>query len=123
VAVSGEDVYLRFITGGMNAAHSKEAYMTRIMLIALAAAGLSAPAFAEDAAQSNTGVTAATVTAELANAANSEQARVQLAHQGFTGISPLYRGEQGHWMGTAVKDGRTVIVSVLLPQAPNALTD
>ncbi len=120
--MSGADVYLRFITGGMFAAHPKGVNMTRIILVALAAAGVAAPAYAEEA-QSGAGVSAAIVTAQLANAANSEQARLQLAHQGYTGISPLYRGEQGHWVGTAVKGGQTVIVSVLLPQAQHPLTD
>ncbi len=90
--------------------------MTHIMLIALAAAGMALPAYADETSTNN-GATAASVSAELANAANAQQARVQLAHQGYTGISPLYRGEQGHWVGTAVKDGKTVIVAVLLPQA------
>lgn len=115
-------VYLKFITGGMCAAHPNGAYMVRIMLIGLAAAGFALPAFADEAATNN-GAAAAAFSAELTNAANAQQARIQLAHQGYTGISPLYRGEQGRWMGTAVKDGETVIVGVLLPQAPNALTN
>lgn len=90
--------------------------MTRIMLIGLALSGMALPAFADDAT-TNRGASPAAVSAELANAANAEQARLQLAHQGYTGISPLYRGEQGQWVGNAVKNGRTVIVSVLLPQA------
>jgi hypothetical protein len=85
------------------------------MLIGLAAATMVVPAYADEAAPNN-GASAASVSAELANVANSEQARLQLAHQGFTGISPLYRGEEGRWMGTAVRDGRTVIVGVMLPQ-------
>lgn len=114
--MNGFSVYLRFITGGMYAAQINGAYMTRIMLIGLALTAMALPAYADEAATNN-GATAAAVSAELANAANSEQARVQLAHQGYTGISPLYRGEQGRWIGTAVKDGKTVIVAVLLPQA------
>ncbi len=114
--MNGLGVYLRFITGGMCAAQFNGAYMTRIMLIGLALTGMALPAYADEAATNN-GASAAALSAELANAANAEQARVQLAHQGYTGISPLYRGEQGQWVGNAVKDGRTVIVSVLLPQA------
>jgi len=91
------------------------------MLIGLAVAGMTLPAFADEAS-TNTGAAAA-FSAELSNAANAQQARIQLAHQGYTGISPLYRGEQGRWTGTAVKDGKTVIVGVLLPQAPDALTN
>jgi hypothetical protein len=87
--------------------------MTRIMLIGAAVAAMAIPAYADDVASS----TAAIASAELTNTANAQQARVQLAHQGYTGISPLHRGEDGHWFGTAVKDGRTVIVGVLLPQA------
>lgn len=107
----GFGVYLRFITGGMYAAQTNGAYMTRIMLIGLALTGMALPAYADEASNS-----ASIASAELTNAANAQQARVQLAHQGYTGISPLYRGEGGHWVGTAVKDGRTVIVGVLLPQ-------
>lgn len=117
--MSGNDVYLEFIRGGMCAAHPNGAYMTLIMLIGLAVAAITLPAYADDAA---TNGSAAAASAELANAANAQQARVQLAHQGYTGISPLYRGEGGHWMGTAVKDGKTVIVGVLLPQ-PRDLTN
>ena len=89
--------------------------MTRIMLIGLAALGMTVPAYAGETASNNTSGAAA-LSAELSSAANAEQARLQLAHQGYTGISPLYRGEQGRWMGTAVKDGQTVIVGVQLPQ-------
>ena len=115
--MSGFNVYLKFIRGGMCAAHPNGDYMTRIMLIGLATAGMALPAFADESSN------AAAFSAELTNAANAQQARVQLAHQGYTGISPLYRGEQGHWYGTAVKDGKTVIVGVLLPQGPNGLTN
>ncbi|MFT3732249.1 MAG: hypothetical protein QM780_12670 [Hyphomicrobium sp.] len=87
--------------------------MTRIMLIGLAVAGMALPAYADEA---NSDSTAAAASAALTNAANAEQARIQLAHQGYTGISPLYRGEEGRLVGTAIKDGKTVIVAVLLPQ-------
>jgi hypothetical protein len=90
------------------------------MIIGLALAGMTLPAFAD---QANSDSAAAAASAALTNEANAQQARLQLAHQGYTGISPLNRGEEGRWMGTAVKDGRTVIVAVLLPQAPNALTN
>ncbi len=120
--MSGFSVYVKFIKGGMCAAHFNGAYMTRIMLIGLAVAGMTVPAYAGETS-SNDASAAAAVSAQLANAANADQARVQLAHQGYTGISPLYRGEEGRWMGTAVKDGKTVIVAVLLPQAPKDLTN
>ncbi len=86
--------------------------MTRIMIIGLALAGMALPAFA---AENND---TAAASARLTNAANAEQARVQLAHQGYTGISPLYRDDQGRWTGTAIKDGKTVIVAVTFPAAP-----
>ncbi len=120
--VSGVDVYFRLITGGMCAAHPKGVYMVRIRLMGLSVVGMALPAFAHEASTNNSAAAAA-FSAELANVANAEQARIQLAHQGFTGISPLYRGEQGRWTGTAVKDGKTVIVGVMLPQSPNALTN
>jgi hypothetical protein len=91
--------------------------MTRIMLISLAVAGMTVPALADE------GNNTAALSAQLTNAANAQQARVQLAHQGYTGISPLYRNEQGHWYGTAVKDGRTVIVGVVMPPGPNGLVN
>lgn len=123
VAVSAADVYLRVIGGGMFAAHHNGVNMTRIILIGLAVVGMALPAYA---AESSSSTGAAGVSAELGKAANEQEARVQLAHQGYTAISPLYKDELGRWIGTAYKDGRTVIVALAMPHAPQrgeALTD
>lgn len=121
--MSGLDVYLRFIIGGRSAAQINGVHMTRIILIGLAVAGMAAPAYAEQSSSNNA---AAAVSAELATVANAQEARVQLAHQGYTGISPLYKDALGRWVGTAYKDGRTVIVALAMPNGPHtgeALTD
>lgn len=97
--------------------------MIRIMLIsAAAAAGLALPAIADEASSIDAGKSAA-FSAELANAANAQQARVQLAHQGYTGISALSRDESGRWIGTAIKDGQTVVVAVVTPHAQSSTTN
>ena len=90
--------------------------MIRIILIGAAAMGLALPAVAEEATLNDAAQSAA-FSAQLANAANAEQARIQLAHQGYTGISPLHRDDLGRWSGTAIKDGKTVFVAVVLPNA------
>lgn len=95
--------------------------MIRIISIGLATAFFALPAFAEEPSANETGKSAA-FGAELAIAANAEQARQQLAHQGFTGISPLQR-DAGRWVGTAVKDGKTVFVAVVAPASVNFATE
>jgi hypothetical protein len=92
--------------------------MMRIMFLAVATAGLAMPALADTA--SFDPAKSAAFGAGLVNAATAEQARLQLAHQGYTGISDLNRDETGRWVGTAMKDGKTVIVAVVLPHTANA---
>ena len=94
--------------------------MTKIMFIGAALAAMALPAFADTASSSNDPQAAAA--AEMTNAAHAEQARVQLAHQGYTAISPLHRDERGRWTGTAIKDGKTVFVAVAFP-APASTTN
>jgi hypothetical protein len=96
--------------------------MIRIILIGAAAVGLALPALADDASSIDAAKSAA-FSAELANAANAQQARVQLAHQGYTGISALSRDESGRWVGTAIKDGKTVLVAVIEPRAQTDTTN
>jgi hypothetical protein len=120
VAVSEGTIYLRFIRGGMFAAHSNGVYMIRIMILGLAVAGMALPAYAETASVNNAATAAST---DMTSAANAQQARVQLAHQGYTGISPLHRDDQGRWAGTAMRDGKTVYVAVAFPAAPAATAD
>ena len=95
--------------------------MIRIISIGLATACFALPALAEEASSIDTGKSAA-FSAELASTANAEQARQQLAHQGYTAISPLHR-DTGRWVGTAVKDGKTVFVAVVAPPAPIVTTE
>lgn len=95
--------------------------MIRIISVGLATAFFALPALAEESPSSGAGKTAA-FSAELASAANAEQARQQLAHQGYTAISPLHR-DSGRWVGTAIKDGKTVFVAVIAPRAPNVATE
>jgi len=94
--------------------------MIRIISIGLATAFFALPAFAQEPSANEAGKSAA-LGAELSIAANAEQARQQLAHQGFTGISPLQR-DSGRWVGTAIKDGKRVFVAVVAPAAVNTVT-
>lgn len=90
--------------------------MIRTFAIAtIAALGLSAPAFAADTASDASQATAAAVTAQLTNDRAAEQVRNQLAAQGYTSISELERADDGRWTGSAVKDGKQVIVGVKMP--------
>lgn len=41
-----------------------------------------------------------------------EQARVHLAHLGYTSISELAKDQNGVWRGSATKDGKTIAVAV-----------
>jgi hypothetical protein len=90
--------------------------MIRTFAIAtLAAAAFAVPAMAETAS-----VDAAASKAfgnQLAKAQTAEQARLQLAKQGYTGISSLDQDDDGRWVGTAVKDGKTIFVAVELPRS------
>ncbi len=101
--------------------------MKRILsLAAVLAAGLLTPAFAADApatAPANVAANAAETAAEsaaLSNAANGEQARKLLIAQGYTNVSELTRDDKGRWTGTAMKDGKTTIVAIAIPEKPAA---
>ena len=93
-----------------------------ISLAALAAAALAVPVFAETADTTKSDAIdpakSAAFSAALANDAAAYQARVQLAHQGYVNISELDRNDDGNWTGTAVKDGKTVLVTVQSHRAP-----
>lgn len=95
--------------------------MIRIISIGLATACFALPALAEEASSTDAGKSAA-FSAELASTANAEQARQQLAHQGYTQISDLHR-EAGRWVGTATKDGKTVYIAVVAPHAATVTTE
>lgn len=91
-----------------------------LVIASLLTATLTAPAFAKDPTISaNTALTG-----YLASQANAHQVRKLLASKNYKNISVLNLDENGRWSGTAVKDGKTVLVSVYLPQKlPAAATN
>ncbi len=90
-----------------------------LSIAALATAGLAAPAFAADKAANETAAVSAHAS-ELADAYTAKQAHRLLASQGYINISALDRDESGRWTGTALKDGKTIFVAVVLP-SPKAV--
>ena len=92
--------------------------MIRTTFIAVcAAAAFAAPALAAD---TNT-ATLDTRSAAFKGAATTftaQHARVHLAKQGYVNISPLARDTDGTWRGTAVRDGKTLVVAVGAQKAP-----
>ena len=93
--------------------------MTHVLsLAAVIAAGFSFSALAaEGPTLPSTDLTAvAAHSAQLSVAANAQQVRQILLAQGYTNVSDLNRDESGRWIGTALKDGKTVAVAVALPR-------
>jgi hypothetical protein len=107
----------------VNNSYDEEISMIRAFAFAaFATAAMAVPAMAEEARFDPTQASA--FGAELGNVASAEQARVLLASQGYSGISPLDQDEDGRWIGTAVKDGKTVFVAIALPRPQaEALTE
>ena len=88
-----------------------------LTLAALIAAGLSTSVFAADApAAAAAPTSAAAESAAMSDAANADQARKLLIAQGYTNVSELTRDDKGRWSGTAMKDGKTTIVAIALPE-------
>lgn len=95
--------------------------MIRTSLIAASAiAALAMPAFAAEDAQKFDSNASSAQAAAMTNDANEKQARLHLAHQGYSQISALERDQNGRWTGIAMKDGKTVPVAVVLPHAAAA---
>lgn len=46
------------------------------------------------------------------NSFTQAQAREHIAKSGYAGVSPLLKGDDGVWRGTAQKDGRAVKVAL-----------
>ena len=86
--------------------------MIRAFTIALFATGFAGAAVAAD--DTSNGV-AATHAQELETLHEAKQAHNILAHQGYVSISDLERDINGRWVGTAMKDGKTIFVGVALP--------
>ncbi len=88
-----------------------------ITLAALIVAGLSTSVFAADApAAAAAPAAAVSESAAMSSAANAEQARKLLIAQGYTNVSELTRDDKGRWNGTAMKDGKSAIVAIALPE-------
>jgi len=86
--------------------------MTRILsLAAVLVAGLALPAIADDTA-TKTGPQAAAKSAPIGNPLTMEAARQHLMQLGYTNVSALVKDANGKWVGSAMKDGRTVAVAV-----------
>ena len=98
--------------------------MIRPLLIAAAAvAAFAMPALAVEDTQKFDSNASSAQAAAMTGAAAENQARMHLAHQGYTNISALQRDQNGRWTGVAMKDGKTVPVTVVMPQAPAAGAD
>ena len=89
-----------------------------VTLAALIVAGLSTSVFAADAPAAAAAPVAAPAAESVAmsSAANAEQARKLLIAQGYTNVSELTRDDKGRWNGTAMKDGKTTIVAIAIPE-------
>jgi hypothetical protein len=93
-----------------------------LALAAILSTGLALPAFAGDAT-AEAGADPAAFTAALNHAASATTARKILIGRGYTQVSDLTRHEDGRWTGTAMKDGKVVMVGVALPIAPPSVTN
>lgn len=82
---------------------------------AAAATAFAIPALAAESADSLSNVKAA-VGAELTQAAEARQAQRILLGKGYETVSTMERAQNGHWIGTATKAGKTIMVSVYLPK-------
>ncbi len=82
--------------------------MTRkLSLAAVLAASLAFPAIAEDASTK-----VAPEAARSGTPFTMEDARKHLMQQGYTNVSELVKDASGKWVGSAVKDSKTVPVAV-----------
>jgi len=90
--------------------------MTRILtLAAVLVAALALPAIAADTATKATPeAAAATASPAAGNPFTMETARKHLVQLGYTNVSELVKDANGKWVGSADKDGKTVIVAVEL---------
>jgi hypothetical protein len=87
--------------------------MTRMLsLAAVLAAGLAFPTIAADTTPTAAPEAGATETAPSGNPFTMEDARKHLMQQGYTNVSELVKDASGKWVGSAVKDGKTVPVAV-----------
>lgn len=90
--------------------------MLRSLLIATAAIGISVPALADEA-KAPTNQSSELSHQQVSDASAQVEARKHLLSQGYTTVSDLERDANGRWTGTAMKDGKTVIVAIKIPAA------
>ncbi len=81
-----------------------------VTIMAVAASGLSASAFAEPAKPVEQ--PQADHSASLKSQSGAQEARQHLLKQGYTNVSELAKDEDGRWTGTATKDGKTIFVAI-----------
>jgi hypothetical protein len=87
--------------------------MTRTLwLVAVLIAGLTLPALSEDTTTKAAPGTVAPEAARTGNPYKMEDARKHLMQQGYTNVSELVKDASGKWVGSAMKDGKTVPVAV-----------
>ena len=83
-----------------------------LTLATVIAFALVLPATAETATVKAPATTKDVKPAAQGNLFTEEQARVHLSHLGYTNISGLTKNENGAWLGSATRDGKTVAVAV-----------
>ena len=93
--------------------------MNKLLCASMATLALTTGAFAQAGAPAKS--TSAVKTTHTVNDGKAEagrnsftqtQARVHIAKSGYAAVSPLTKGDDGVWRGTAQKDGRTVKVAL-----------
>lgn len=83
-----------------------------LSLATVLAAALVLPATAETGTVKAPATTTDVKPAAQGNLFTEEQARVHLSHLGYTNISAMTKNENGAWVGSATKDGKTLTVAV-----------
>lgn len=89
--------------------------MLRTLSTVILASIAAGHVYADGSAQSNVALNQNTFTAQLSADANQKQLRRLLAGQGYIVTSELILDESGRWIGSALKDGKTVNVALKLP--------
>ena len=89
--------------------------MKRSLAMTVAAFVLAVPAMAAETLDS-----ASLAQQQLAATSAALQARQHLVRQGYVHVSTLEQNANGVWTGTALKDGKSVIVGIKLPVIPAA---
>jgi hypothetical protein len=90
----------------------------RFMMVIAAAASLNAGAAfaqydAKHSASSSTPTKPATLRSSAPAALTESQAKARIEAKGFTNVSQLKKDAQGVWNATAMKDGRSVELSLV----------